>query len=77
MPRPNAIQAAEIFRQRLRSQEAAAAQRMATIYADIHRGLLSDIEVLAERLAAMETISPSQFYQMRRTQALLKQVEAL
>ena len=51
MPTPNAITAAQQFRQQLLNREAQAAERMAIIYARIFSSLSDDVEALAERIA--------------------------
>ena len=75
MPRPNAILAAQQFRSQLAAQEAAAAQRMGRIYAQIYQSQVNELRALAEQLAGLDEIKPSQIIKYQRTQALLKQIE--
>src|SRR3990172_5256903 len=76
MPRPTAITQAQKFSQQLASQEAQSAERMATIYARIYTGLLTESRSLAEQLAGMETLDRETVIKLARVQSLLKQVEA-
>lgn len=73
MPRPTAIDAARRFRQRLLSQEAEAAERMARAYARIGQSMQDDIDALADEIAAMEEPEPSKLYRLGRLQRLLEQ----
>lgn len=76
MPRPTAIETAKRFRTQLATQEAQAAERMATVYARIYTGLLNDSRSLADQLAGMDEINRAKVMKLARVQSLLKQVEA-
>ena len=76
MPRPTALDEARKFRAKLATQEAAAAERMATVYARIYTSLLDESRSLADQLAGMDEINRAKVMKLARVQSLLKQVEA-
>ena len=75
MPRPNAIQAAQKFRQDLLNNEAAAAERMGRVYAGIYQRLENDLLKLAEQIAAMPDIDKAAVKELRQAQWVLQQIE--
>lgn len=75
MPRPTAIDAARRFRQRLLSQEAEAAERMARAYARIAQSMRDEISALADEIAAMEEPDYETVVKLGRLQRLLSQVK--
>lgn len=75
MPRPTAIDAANRFREQLATQEAASAERMATVYARIYANLQRDAASLAEEIALIDQPSRAKILKLARTQQLLEQVK--
>jgi hypothetical protein len=75
MPRLNAIQAAQSFRQNLLKQEADSALRMGRIYNRIYVNLQNDAQKLADEIAAMgDDVSKAKILKLARTQSMLNQV---
>lgn len=74
MPRPTAIDAARLFRDRLQRNETAAFERMARIYSRIYGNLRNEVQQLADELSVMESPSPDDIIRLARTQRILKQV---
>ena len=76
MPRPTAIDAANLFRKRLEAQELAAFERMATIYGGVLRSVQDDIETLAEEIANIDIPDREKVIKLARLGRILDQVEA-
>jgi hypothetical protein len=74
MPRPNAIEASERFRQQLLNEVAAATERMAIIYNRIFTGLQDEVSQLAEQIAEMEPPDKEDIMRLARMQRVLRQV---